>query len=849
MDYPGKVITKNQVIPTQTSATGVWTLDDAAAATRNNNWPVAGVPNPISKSLRFNPADTAYLSRTFGTPTNNKKWTMSGWMKRSAINDGNYNTLFARYVDGNNFMRVDLLGDNLRMYQYKSANDVLLRSTLVLRDPSAWYHFVVVYDSDNATSSNRVLFYINNTQITSFSSSTYPSSGSSSIWNTSGGATHQIGTFNASGVGEAFSGYMTETNFIDGQALTPSSFGMTDPVTGVWEPLKYSGTYGTNGFYLNFKDATSTTTLGLDYSGNANNWTTNNFSVTAGAGNDSLTDVPTPWIPYNTTGDVGGVFRGNYATLNPLDQSTSTITDGNLRYQASATAYSTTRATTALPSTGKWYWENIITTVNTATSENGTIGMCLSTASLTAGFNTTGFFVYSNRGDFASQFSNDGSLIYNSNTISWTTGDIIQVAIDMATGKVWFGKNNSWWTSSGGTTGNPSAGTNETITISGANLARTIVPMVQNYGTSGVTTLNFGQRPFAYTPPSGFLSLCTTNLPASTVLKGADYFNAILYTGNGSSSRSITGVGFQPDWVWAKARSAAYYNGLFDVLRSGYALYSNTTDVEDTTEQLTFGSDGFTTPNKSGDFINTNSATYVAWNWKANGAGVTNTAGSITSTVSANTTSGFSIVTYTGTGANATVGHGLGVAPSMVIVKNRTYGGAWRVYHQSIGNTKNLRLNLTNAEATDSGIWNNTSPTTTVFSVGTDADVNRSTDGMVAYCFAAISGFSAFGSYTGNGSADGPFVYLGFRPRWVLIKQTNTSSFNWCLVDTSRNTYNESNNLLFPNISDAETTTGFIDVLSNGFKARNASGYVNGSGSTYIYACFAENPFKNALAR
>jgi hypothetical protein len=340
-------------------------------------------------------------------------------------------------------------------------------------------------------------------------------------------------------------------------------------------------------------------------------------------------------------------------------------------------------------------------------------------------------------------------------------------------------------------------------------------------------------------------------LPASTILKGSDYFNAILYTGNGSASRSITGVGFQPDWVWAKARSAAYYNGLFDVLRSGYALYSNTTDAEDTTEQLTFGSDGFTTPNKSGDFINTNSATYVAWNWKANGAGVTNTAGSITSSVSANTTSGFSVVTYTGTGANATVGHGLGVAPQMVIVKQRngiaTY---WCVYHTSLASGYAVYLNATFAAGSDPGTFNSTAPTSSVFSIGTSTATNTNTNTYVAYCFAPIAGYSAFGSYTGNGSADGPFVYLGFRPRYILAKRTDSTG-NWLIYDTTRDTFNGMDDELCADLSGAETTAAGIrwDALSNGIKMRNSGAGLNASGGTYIYMAFAENPFKNALAR
>jgi hypothetical protein len=285
------------------------------------------------------------------------------------------------------------------------------------------------------------------------------------------------------------------------------------------------------------------------------------------------------------------------------------------------------------------------------------------------------------------------------------------------------------------------------------------------------------------------------------------------------------------------------------------SLSSNTTGSEGfngtpLTQSLSVSSTGFTV--SGSDFNgNTASETYVAWCWNAGGSTVTNTSGTISAQVRANTTSGFSIVTYTGTGSAATIGHGLGVAPSMIIVKKRgASGNNWGIYHASMDATpQNYYMPFTtSAKVLASDIWNNTAPTSTVFSIGT-AGVSGEASTYVAYCFAPVAGYSAFGSYTGNGAADGAFIYTGFRPRYVLIKQTNTSSFNWCLVDTSRNPYNESNNLLFPNISDAETTTGFIDVLSNGFKARNASGYVNGSGSTYIYAAFAENPFKYSLAR
>ena len=333
--------------------------------------------------------------------------------------------------------------------------------------------------------------------------------------------------------------------------------------------------------------------------------------------------------------------------------------------------------------------------------------------------------------------------------------------------------------------------------------------------------------------------------------KPNQHFDATLYTGNGGT-QSITNSGFQPDFVWYKQRNTSRSNGLEDSVRGATKiLISDTTAAEVTASGITsFNSNGFT--QGSNAIGNDSGGTFVAWHWKAGGAAVTNTSGTISSQVSANPTAGFSIVTYTGTGANATVGHGLGVAPSMIIIKNRSSAVAWIVYHSSLGNTKELVLNTTAAEATNSD-WNNTSPTSTVFSLGVSGSGNGSGNNLVAYCFAAVAGYSAFGSYTGNGSADGPFVYTGFRPRFILYKRATGGVANWVILDTARDTYNLSLTRLFPSNSDAETAaTAQMDILSNGFKIRVSGATdtgTNGNGDTYIYAAFAEAPFKYSNGR
>ena len=833
MDYPGKVITKTQVTPTQTSASGNWTLDDQAAAIKNNNWPVALVPNPISKSLRFNSADSAYLNRTPASAGNRKTWTFSCWVKKSTT--GSFLELLSASTSGGG---VDQFlfgsGDTLNYYFSDGTLRFNVVTASVYRDPSAWYHVILAVDTTQATSTNRAKIYVNGTEASLTTGLTYAPQNQDTYINNSNLTAIGSQINGGSNNGLYLNGYMTEVNFIDGQALTPSSFGMTNPQTGQWIPLKYSGTYGTNGFYLNFKDATSTTTLGLDYSGNANNWTTNNFSVTAGAGNDSLTDVPTPWIAYNTTGDVGGVIRGNYATLNPLSAGSAAqavLTNGNLDFGNTSSSGRDCWATIT-PQSGKWYWES------TAGSNSGTPAMVVA-VSLQPGDSKR--VRYNNDGT-VTQSGLSGTSGTGSFT-SYTTNDVIGVAFDVDSKSVKFYKNNTLQT---------------TVSWTDSDL---LTPYVS--GLNFTSSTNFGQRPFAYTPPTGFRSLCTTNLPATAIgfgltNQGDDYFNVNLWTGTGAT-QSIT-TGFPVDFAWIKSRTTANGHRLFDIVRGAtISLFSNSTAAESTeSDSLTaFTSTGYTLgADTAGGGVNTSPRSYVGWAWKAGGTGVSNTAGTITSTVSANTTAGFSIVTYTGNGSSsATVGHGLGVAPDMVIVKARNNGSDWEVFHRSLSASNGIRLNTTAAQfaasSTVGGIIS-TSPTSTTFgfTAGTSNVNNVNENGVtwVAYCFDAVPGYSAFGSYTGNGSTDGPFIYTGFRPAWVMFRNSGAIA-NWWIYDTKRNTYNVMDLGLRADLSNAELTYTFIDCLSNGFKLRNTGSDGNGSGATMIYAAFAESPFQFSNAR
>ena len=331
----------------------------------------------------------------------------------------------------------------------------------------------------------------------------------------------------------------------------------------------------------------------------------------------------------------------------------------------------------------------------------------------------------------------------------------------------------------------------------------------------------------------------------TTINKSGDYFNTKLYTGNGTDNHGITGVGFQPDFTWIKPRNEARGHALFDAVRGATKMIiSNETSAEGTyaTSLKSFDSDGFNL-GTSND-VNKSANTHVAWNWLANGAGSANTDGSISSTVSANTTSGFSIVKYTGTGSASTIGHGLGSAPKMIITKPISTTGVWLTWHTGISINGQIQLQSTDAVYNPGNnlYWNSTLPTSSVFSIGTSGAINVSGTEYIAYCFADVTGYSKFGSYTGNGSTDGTFIYTGFKPAFLIYKRTDTTG-DWEMWDNRRSTFNPENKALFANSSNAEATASNLDFTSNGFKIRVSSGGINASGGSYIYMCFAENPF------
>jgi len=804
--------------------------------------PVGSAGYDIPYSARFNDDDSAYLSRTQGSG-NRKTWTYSGWIKRASLvvgtstahpihcwqNDaGNSDWDILRYTPSN-WGGADKLD-----FQISGGSVAQLQTTQVFRDFSGWYHIVIAVDTTQATSNNRIKMYVNGERITSFSTENYPAL-NAETWANKSGRMSTVGS-NYYGVANRFlDGYLAEVNFVDGQALTPADFGETDEDYGHWKAKRYTGTYGTNGFYLDFKNSGS---LGNDANG-SNNWTPNNLAAT-----DQMLDSPT----------------NNFATLNPVlgigRQDQVTYSEGNLQAYHSATGGLDSTSVSTINLSGKIYTEFVAKTNAIGTY----FGVMESDTSLTnSGVDTSSQdTIWIVRGDNGNK-ANNGTASYFGTAFS--DGDIIQIAVDTDTGKVWWGRNGTW-----GASGNPATGTNAAYTnltddllfICGDNYSSQTPTIVANFGqdssfagnkTAQGNADDNGYGDFYYTPPTGFLALCTQNLPEPTVVP-SEHFNTVLYTGNTPTGQSITGVGFAPDLSWFKSRSVGDAHNLVDSVRGdNLRLRSNVTTAE-ASATVTLDSDGFTV----GSQTESNTGSMVAWNWKANGAGVSNTNGTITSTVSANADAGFSIVSYTGNGTGgSTVGHGLSSAPEIIIEKKRSDADDWKIYTETVGATKALAFN-TGTPITSTSYWQNTAPSSSVFTLGYGGHTNANGDTHIAYCFHSVEGYSKVGSYTGNSSADGAFVHCGFRPAYVMIKCYTNSGPDWIIRDSTRETSNVMTRKVTANSSASEDTYGSdtdtqTDFLSNGFKLRGSGNDANNASRSYIFIAFAEVDFKHSNAR
>jgi hypothetical protein len=687
----------------------------------------AAGPVQIERSLRFNSSDSAFCSRTPAVAGNRTTWSFSGWIKRSNL--GGYYRFFTGASGNTDNDWTALFFNNSDQLTIGGYTSLFRTSNSVYRDCSAWYHLVVIADLNNANNALKFRAWINNVEVTWSSTSTNPTTTGINATNN-----HTIGAEqspNNGALNSYFDGYLADIHFIDGQALTPSSFTEVSATTGQLIPLAYTGTYGTNGFHLKFADNSAATaaTLGADTSGNGNNWTPNNLSVTAGAGNDSLVDTPTS---YGTDTGVGNEVRGNYATWNPVaaylagNITNSTLSNGNLDVAFINTSNAVNQHySTIAVSSGKWYLEWTDTSANPQTNAQAFI---LGVQNLEYPRNTL-----DNTGGYGITNGAVRQLWLNAAfTTGWWSGtpaqnDIYGIALDCDNSTISFYRNNS------------SLGSSQSIPA-GKTYAFAIT-VYQSYNGTPTGSANWGQRAFAYTAPSGFKALCDTNLGDPLVAKPNTAFDTVLWTGN-DTGQTITMPGaFSPDLVWTKMQSAVNNHWLFDVIRGadqGLSSSSTTNELTRSSSVTAFGSTGFTLGTNAD--VNSSAYTYVAWTWDAGGTtDPSNTAGSITSQVRANVSAGFSVVTYTGNGTSgATVGHGLGVAPQLLIVKRRSSPGAtanWAVWHGSLTAGQNLFLNTTDsASAYSPSRFTSTLPTSTVFSLGGGDETNYSGGTFVAYC-------------------------------------------------------------------------------------------------------------------
>ena len=797
-----------------------------------------------TQSLRFDGSNSK-LTRTPSSSGNQKKWTSSFWVKRSKIGTTQYLWSGGSY-SGNNGIAAIYFGSDDKITTYfdtSGANPYGPVNSRLYRDTSAWYHIVWAVDAANTIQK----IWVNGVEETLASGNNPPNYDYG--MNRSG--TLQAFGIAAWGGSPNLNGYLAEITHLDNQYLNETYFG--EFKNGVWIAKEYTGSYGTNGFRLQFNQTgtgtASTSTIGADTSGNTNHFTSSGIVAS---------DCDMPDSPEN-----------NFCTMNPLHFRASygmaTLSEGNLAYgDAGLSSSWGAQFSTFNLNSGKWYAE-VLTKGNSSCSigvmnvghygyqhflvqnpqnetGNWTLFMdgtdtksrlngSLADPTYTAFNNDQVLGIALNADDKELSFYVDGTL---------QTGLGSSGVIDISTG----GSSNDAWS----------------FTANTANGSG--VTFVWNFGQDSsfagdeTATSNSdanGNGTFHTALPSSFLALCSANLPEPTISPNADtqaddYFNTVLYTGTGSSGQAITGVGFKPDWLWQKKRSGASSHNVFDSNRGvAKRLYTNGDGAEDEPNQITsFDTDGFTI--NSG---NDSSATYVAWNWKANGGVIaTNTAGSITSSVQANTTAGFSIVTYTGNQTNgATIGHGLNDIPQMIIHKNRSVTDDWSVYTKTVGTGKKLFLNDTVAETSTSNYP--TTPTNSVFYVGAGVEVNGNGNSMLAYCFHSVESYSKFGSYTGNGSTNGTFVYTGFRPAWVMFKKISATD-DWVIIDSTRDIDNVASQTLYANGSfaeDSNVTNRSVDFLSNGFKLRSSGTYINLSSGTFIYMAFAESPFKYSLAR
>ena len=767
-------------------------------------------PYKINQSCRFNDDDSAYLSYTPDSGMDDdKKQTHSFWIKRNNI-DIAIGVLTAGAAAQEDYFLIDAT-DNF-VFVGNNGSFCNYHTTQVFRDVGSWYHFHIKIDTTQATASDRVIISINGETVTSFSTETNPGLNATMerfLANTLG---QYIGRLSSQAIwyGEF---YLAEFHALDGIASDVTNFGQSK--SGVWVPKKYTGSHGTNGFYLDFADSGD---LGNDVSGNDNDFTPSGL-----AADDQVLDSPT----------------NNYPTMNNVVQLINTgasYRNGNLEVTCGTPDYAVAPATFNFPDSGKWYIE----IKNGAGNHRTDVGIVeYPESNLTSGVTGDGHGIRCETGKAgADVFYRELGVVGSDFNAAWDVGEIYAIAVDMDNGKVWFGLDNLGETLSWD--GDPEAGTGNEISITPS---KNWIFAVSNWssGDNMSLAINFGQLGFTHTPPTGFKALNSENIAKPVIKDSSTGFGIITYEATGAEL-VLSGLNFNPSsgsMVWFKGRDYASNHSIFDTVRGATeVIYSDLTNAEGTQVQSlkSFNSDGGTI----GTFYNVsnNGFDFVSW-WFRMGAKY-----------------GFDIQTYEGTGVAHAENHNLGGVPELMIVKNRDLAGTnWATYHHHALNkidpeTDVGYLNLNNTWVDDNTKWNDTAPTPTQFTVGVHNSVNENEDNHVAYLWRSIPQFSKVFSYEGNANANGPFVYCGFRPRYVLIKSADTSGSNWFLFDSERNTYNGLDRFLRPDLSAVEGSgTNFLDFISNGFKIRTTNADVNTNNHTIVGIAYAEQPGKWSNAR
>jgi hypothetical protein len=765
------------------------------------------------------------------------------------------------------------INDKIDLEEYNNGSRPWhLKTTAVYSDVSNWYHICVAFDTTQGTASNRIKLYVNGTRVTAFDTETYPSQNHDTQWNST---SHPLMHGRDGSNSQKFDGYMAEIHYIDGTAYAPTAFGEVDEDYGHWKPIKADVTYGTNGFHLDFENSGS---LGNDANGS------NNSSVTNLAASDQTLDSPT----------------NNFAVINSIEdlyplETADVITQGNLSYKNTANNTAAQRRSTIQMDSGKWYWE--VLRADSPGETGASLGIMPGSAGFGQKTNYIGGAHPNHKGGIGFYGSgsttdrDDGGTI-NGDMSAQAQNSVTMLAYDCATGKMWVGYNGTWRSS-----GNPATGASPWATFSDTVITKAPafqthnnVEYVVNFGqegtfagrkTAGGNSDDSGYGNFLYDVPAGFLALCSKNLPEPAVIPD-EHFKPVMYTGNGGTN-AVTGTGFTPGLTWIKTRSNTGYNAeAYDIARGAtysQALASNGIEYQHSNTLGSFDSNGFTLGAHDG--INNGSSTFASWNWKMGGSPSSNTNGSITSSVSANVAAGQSVLTYTGTGSNATVGHGLSQAPDLVIVKRRNAGSSnWvvgtdsqeaKILHSGTFDfTDTGALNLGSGGAwVDETIFNDTAPSSTVFSLGgSDGRNNASGGTYLAWCFHNVEGYQKVGAYdtgaTGaeNGVAgdmSGAFVYTGFRPAMIYTRALDQYGNDWVISDSTRDTYNEVNKVVYlsgttisGSIVEGNTSNGEgvqIDFCSNGIKFRKRGSWNNDYRYCFFYYAVAEYPFKYSNAR